>query len=171
MYAANAVLLGNIYQWILEAICLLMYIGWAASTSIVFGDYVLRAFNMDPTHLQLRVAGFACITFSLLLHGTALKWGLWVQNVLGVFKIIILVVVIITGFLALGGHMKAEKPDNFRNVFDGTTTSASSFCSSLYNVGPALLTQVLELKQRLSGHLVLYWIQQRQLCPIGSQKS
>ena len=116
--------------------CLLMYIGWAASTSIVFGEYTLRAFNMDPTHWQLRLAGFACITFCLLLHGTALKWGLRVQNVLGVFKIIILVVVIITGFLALGGHMKVEKPDNFRNMFNGTTTSASSFCSSLYNVGP-----------------------------------
>ena len=111
-------------------------IGWAASTSIVFGEYTLRAFNMNPTHSQLRLAGFACLTFSLLLHGTALKWGLRVQNVLGIFKIIILVVVIITGVLALGGHMKVEKPDNFRNVFDGTTTSASLFCTSLYNVGP-----------------------------------
>ena len=117
-----------------------MYIGWAASTSLVFGEYTLRAFNMDPTQWQLRLAGFACVTFALLLHGTALKWGLWLQNVLGLFKIIILVVVIVTGFLALGGHMKVERPDNFRNVFDGTTTSASSFCSSLYNVGFDLLS-------------------------------
>ena len=113
-----------------------MYIGWAASGSIIFGEYTLRALNMDPTHLQLRLMGFACITFSLLLHGTALEWGLRLQNVLGAFKIMILLFVIITGFLALGGHMKVEKPHNFRNPFDGTTASASSLCSSLYNVGP-----------------------------------
>ncbi|KAF8718948.1 hypothetical protein AX14_011627 [Amanita brunnescens Koide BX004] len=108
--------------------------GWAASTSIIFGEYILRAFNMEPTHWRLRLVAFACITFSLLLHGATIKWGLRVQNILGVFNIIILVFVAITGILALGGHMKVEKPHNFRNPFDGTTTSVSSFCSSLYNV-------------------------------------
>ena len=91
---------------------------------------------MDPTPWQLRLVGFACITFSLLLHGITLKWGLRLQNVLGVFKIMILAFVVITGFLVLGGHMKIEKPNNFQNPFEGTTTSASSFCSSLYNVSP-----------------------------------
>ena len=109
-------------------------IGGAASSSIIFGEYILRAANRDPTHWHLRLVGFACITFSLLLHGIALKWGLWLQNALGFFKISVLIFVIITGFLALGGQMKVEKPHNFRNVFDGTTTSMSSFCLSLYNV-------------------------------------
>ena len=132
-YAANAVLLGN--NSVLQRIHLLtLPIGAGASSSIVFGEYILRAANRDPTHWHLRLVGFACITFSLLLHGTALKWGLWLQNVLGFFKISVLIFVIITGLLALGGQMKVEKPHNFRNVFDGTTTSVSSFCLSLYNV-------------------------------------
>ncbi|KAF8718951.1 hypothetical protein AX14_011629 [Amanita brunnescens Koide BX004] len=117
VYASNAVLTG-----------------WAASTSIIFGEYTLRALNMEPTHWQLRLVGFTCITFSLLLHGTSLKWGLRVQNVLGVFNILILAVVIVTGFLALDGHMKVEKPNNFRRPFEGTTASVSSLCSGLYNV-------------------------------------
>ncbi|KAF8701659.1 hypothetical protein AX14_000351 [Amanita brunnescens Koide BX004] len=117
LYAANAVLSG-----------------WAASTSIVFGEYTLRALNRDPTRWELRLVAFTCITFSLLLHGTALEWGLRLQNILGALKIIILVFVIITGFLALGGYIKVEQPHNFQNVFDGTTASVSSFCSSLYNV-------------------------------------
>lgn len=126
-----------------------IYVGWAASTSIVFGEYALRALNRDPTHWQLRLVGFACITFALLLHGTALKWGLRLQNVLGVFNIMILVFVIITGAFALGGYMMVEKPHNFRNPFEGTTASTSSFCSSLYSVGPIRCSLDFNTKTRL----------------------
>ncbi|KAJ3537275.1 hypothetical protein NMY22_g5656 [Coprinellus aureogranulatus] len=112
MFAANGVLLA-----------------WAAGNSLVFGEYILRAANVEPTRWTLRLVGFACITFSLLVHGTAVKWGLRLQNFLGVLKLIVLVFIIITGFVALGGHMKIEKPHNFTNAFEGTTASASSFCS------------------------------------------
>ncbi|KAF8661271.1 hypothetical protein AX16_001372 [Volvariella volvacea WC 439] len=117
MYAANGVLLA-----------------WAAGNSLVFGEYILRAANRTPTPWTLRAVGFACLTFALLLHGTALKWGLRLQNFLGTIKVLVLLFVIITGFVALGGHMRIEKPNNFSNAFEGTTASASSFCLSLYNV-------------------------------------
>ncbi|KAG5643288.1 hypothetical protein DXG03_001255 [Asterophora parasitica] len=109
-------------------------LGWAAGNSLVFGEYILLAANVEPKRWTLRAVGFACITFALLLHGTALKWGLRLQNVLGVLKIIVLLFVIVTGFVALGGHMKIDKPHNFTNAFEGTTASASSFCLSLYSV-------------------------------------
>ena len=147
VYAANAVLSGNTCMKAYAYSCI--YVGWAASTSMVFGEYTLRALNRDPTHLQLRLVGFACITFTLLLHGTALKWGLRLQNVLGVFNITILVFVITTGVFALGGYMKVEKPHNFRNPFEGTTASASSFCSSLYSVGPIRCALNFSTKKRL----------------------
>jgi len=95
---------------------------------------ILLAANVDPTRWTLRLVGFVCITFALLIHGVALKWGLRLQNFLEIFKILVLVFVIITGFVALGGHMKVPKPSNFTNAFQGTTVSASSFCLSLYNV-------------------------------------
>ncbi|TXT11271.1 hypothetical protein VHUM_02022 [Vanrija humicola] len=118
VYAANGVLLG-----------------WASGNSIVFGEYILRAANQqNPGQWTRRLVGFACITFVFLLHGTRLRWGLWLQNVLGVFKFIILLIVIIGGFVALGGHLKVEKPNNFAHPWEGTTASASSFCLSLYNV-------------------------------------
>ncbi|PPQ92637.1 hypothetical protein CVT25_007716 [Psilocybe cyanescens] len=117
VFSANAVLLA-----------------WAAGNSLVFGEYILLAANVDPTRWTLRLVGFACITFSVLLHGTALKWGLRLQNFLGIFKILVLVFIIITGFVALSGRMKIEKPNNFTNAFEGTTAGASSFCLSLYNV-------------------------------------
>lgn len=117
-YASNAILLG-----------------WASGNSIVFGEYILRAANQEnPGRWTRRLIGFACITFSFLLHGTALKWGLRLQNVLGILKILIVLIIIITGFVALGGHLKVPKPDNFDHAFAGTTANASSFCLSLYNV-------------------------------------
>ncbi|TFK24801.1 high affinity methionine permease [Coprinopsis marcescibilis] len=109
-------------------------LAWAAGNSLVFGEYILLAANAEPTRWRLRAVGFACITFAFVLHGTAVKWGLRLQNVLGIIKILVLVFVIITGFVALGGHMNIEKPNNFENAFEGTTASASSFCLSLYNV-------------------------------------
>ncbi|TEB15507.1 high affinity methionine permease [Coprinellus micaceus] len=109
-------------------------LAWAAGNSLVFGEYILRAANVTPGRWTLRLVGFACITFALLVHGSAVKWGLRLQNFLGVLKLIVLVFIIITGFVALGGHMKIEKPNNFTNAFEGTTASASSFCLSLYNV-------------------------------------
>lgn len=117
MFAANGVLLA-----------------WAAGNSLVFGEYILRAADVEPKRWTLRLVGFACITFALLLHGTALKWGLRLQNFLGVVKIIVLLFIVVTGFVALGGHMKIERPHNFTNAFEGTTASASSFCLSLYSV-------------------------------------
>jgi len=62
------------------------------------------------------------------------KWGLRLQNVLGTLKIIVLLFIVVTGFVALSGRMKIEKPNNFSNAFSGTTSSASSFCTALYNV-------------------------------------
>jgi len=101
----------------------------------VFGEYILRAANQEnPGQWTRRLIGFAGITFAFLLHGTRIRWGLWVQNVLGTLKLIILAIVIICGFVALGGHLKVPKPNNFHNAFEGTTASASSFCLSLYSV-------------------------------------
>jgi amino acid transporter len=148
VFAANGVLLGESHS----PSKLPVYLSpgnsaWAAGNSLVFGEYILRAANKEPGRWTLRLVGFACITFAMLIHGTALKWGLRLQNFLGIVKIGILVFVIITGFVALGGHMKVEKPRNFTNAFEGTTASASSFCLSLYNVscpvtfcGPGVLT-------------------------------
>lgn len=69
-------------------------------------------------------------------HGTALKWGLRIQNVLGVFKVAILILIAFSGFAALAGRVKIDpKPDNFTNSFEGTgSINANAFVTGLYNV-------------------------------------
>ncbi|KAH6995142.1 amino acid/polyamine transporter I [Ilyonectria destructans] len=110
-------------------------LGWASGNSVVFGEYILHAAQVDVDRWNQRGLGIACITVAFIIHGTALKWGIRLQNVLGIIKITIIVIIILGGFIALGGHLKIdEKPDNFTNAFEGTTGSAYGVVTALYNV-------------------------------------
>lgn len=112
-----------------------MLLGWAGSNSVVFGEYILTAARVDVNRFNQRAIGIACITSAFLIHGLALKWGLRLQNALGVIKVVILLIIIIGGFVALGGHVKLDvQPDNFTNAFQGTTGSAYGVVTALYNV-------------------------------------
>ncbi|KAI0671380.1 amino acid/polyamine transporter I [Trametes maxima] len=110
-------------------------LGWAGSNSVVFGEYILHAAQVEVNRWNQRGIGLACITAAFLIHGLALKWGLRLQNVLGTIKLLILLLIIISGFAALGGHLKIEKPHNFTNAFAGTkNASAYGVVTALYNV-------------------------------------
>ncbi|KAI9730951.1 MAG: hypothetical protein M1818_008026 [Claussenomyces sp. TS43310] len=109
-------------------------LGWAGSNSVVFGEYILNAAEVEVTRWNQRGVGLACITAAFLIHGFAINWGLRLQNFLGIVKLLVLILIIISGFVALGGHLRIEKPDNFTNAFEGTTGSAYGVVTALYNV-------------------------------------
>lgn len=110
-------------------------LGWAASNSIAFGEYILNAAQVEVDRWNQRGVGIACVTTAFLIHGTALKWGLRLQNALGFIKLIIVFIIIICGFVALGGHLKIDNNfNNFHNAFEGTTGSSYGVVMSIYNV-------------------------------------
>ncbi|KAL4960402.1 high affinity methionine permease [Aspergillus stella-maris] len=109
-------------------------LGWAASNSVVFGQYILNAAQVEVDRWNQRGIGLACITAAFLIHGFALKWGLRLQNFLGVVKLIIIVFIVVTGWVALAGHTRIETPHNFTNAFEGTTGSGYGVVMALYNV-------------------------------------
>ena len=109
-------------------------LGWAGSNSVVFGEYILNAADVEVGRWNQRGIGLACVTSAFLIHGCALNCGLRLQNFLGSIKLLILLLIIVSGFAALGGHLKVEKPDNFTNAFAGTTGSAYGIVTALYNV-------------------------------------
>ncbi|EAA64751.1 hypothetical protein AN1631.2 [Aspergillus nidulans FGSC A4] len=109
-------------------------LGWAASNSVVFGQYILNAAEVEVDRWNQRGIGLACITAAFLIHGFALNWGLRLQNLLGIVKLIIIIFVIVTGWVALAGHTKIETPHNFQNAFEGTTGSGYGVVMALYNV-------------------------------------
>ncbi|KAK0710716.1 high affinity methionine permease [Lasiosphaeris hirsuta] len=112
-------------------------LGWASGNSIIFGEYILHAANVEPTRWNQRGIGLACITSAFLIHGCALKWGIRLQNLLGTIKVGIILVIVVAGWVALAGHIKLpedQKPHNFTKAFEGTTGSAYGVVTALYNV-------------------------------------
>lgn len=111
-------------------------LGWAGSNSVVFGEYILHAAGVEVDRWNQRGIGLACITAAFLIHGFAVNWGLRLQNFLGVVKLLILLLIVCSGFAALAGHLQpgVPKPDNFTNAFAGTTGSAYGVVTALYNV-------------------------------------
>lgn len=109
-------------------------LGWASGNSVVFGEYILHAAQVDVNRWNQRGIALACVTTAFLIHATNVRAGLWLQNFLGVIKLIIVAIIVVAGFAALGGHLKVEKPDNFTNAFEGTKGSAYGIVTALYNV-------------------------------------
>ncbi|PRT57032.1 High-affinity methionine permease [Wickerhamiella sorbophila] len=111
-------------------------LGWAASNSVVFGEYILVAAGKEVTRWNQRGIGVACLTFSFLLHGTFKRAGLALQNVLGLFKLVVIGMMIIIGFVALGGGGGIKETGNFHDSFTNTADSTSGYgvVMALYNI-------------------------------------
>ena len=59
--------------------------------------------SAPPSPYAARLAGVACITFALILHGTALKAGVRLQNALGMFKLFVFMGIALSGLAVLVG--------------------------------------------------------------------
>jgi amino acid transporter len=103
---------------------------------------LLHSLSIEPTWFHTRLVAFSCLTFICLVHGTLLKWGVRLQNGLGLFKLIVLTLISVSGLLSLAGFKRVqvregyEKPDNFswQKFWEGSGTGANAFVSGLYNV-------------------------------------
>ncbi|OJJ44517.1 hypothetical protein ASPZODRAFT_682490 [Penicilliopsis zonata CBS 506.65] len=109
-------------------------LGWTAGNSVIFGEYILNAAGVEVNRWNQRGIGLACVTVALLIHSCALKWGLRLQNLLGAIKLIIILIIVVTGWAALAGHLKVDPPDNFTDAFAGTKGSGYGIVTALYNV-------------------------------------
>lgn len=96
----------------------MILLGFSSGNSLAFGRYCLYASGSEaPDGWIARSIGVACITFAVLLHSFLPKWGLRLVNVLGVFKVVILLFIVFSGFAALAGHRLIPDPHNFDNAF------------------------------------------------------
>ncbi|KAL6306037.1 amino acid transporter [Sparassis latifolia] len=119
-----------------------VFIGWETTSSVIFGEYGLHALNpsVSPAPAATRLAGVLCISLALVLHGTHPSWGIHVSNVLGVFKLLVLVVIIASGLAVLArvpGFELSDPPRNFEwdHMWEGTLTGGvSAFVTGLFTV-------------------------------------
>ncbi|KAI9065624.1 amino acid transporter [Trametes sanguinea] len=116
--------------------------GWQAASCSVFGEYALHALNPSetPSPTTARLAGVLCITLALFLHGTMLKTGLRIQNTLGLFKLLVLIGIALSGLASLlevKGFRLENPPRNFewdRMWEGGLQGGANAFVTGLFNV-------------------------------------
>ncbi|KAF9446973.1 high affinity methionine permease [Macrolepiota fuliginosa MF-IS2] len=119
-------------------------LAWAAAIATIFGEYLCKALlNHEPSSELRKLASFASITFAFLLHGLVLRFGLRLQNLLGVTKLLIVLIIIATGYVAFRDGIPTESglpPDrwrarkNFFDIWEGTSRNPNSLCIALYNV-------------------------------------
>jgi len=103
---------------------------------------LLHSLSIEPTWFNTRLVAFSCLTSICLVHGTLLKLGLRLQNTLGVFKLLVLALISLSGILCLAGvkfiqvRDEYEKPNNFTwaKLWEGSGTGPNAFVNGLYNV-------------------------------------
>lgn len=82
-----------------------MLVAWTLLRSSIHRIIPVVFHAFDPTRTPsasaTRVAGVACMTFALLLHGVVLKAGLRVQNALGMFKLLVLFGIALSGLASM----------------------------------------------------------------------
>ncbi|KAK4446956.1 high-affinity methionine permease [Podospora aff. communis PSN243] len=97
----------------------MILLGFSSGNSLAFGRYILYAAGNElKDTYRGRAIGVACVTFAVVLHAVAPKWGVRLFNVLGVFKVVILLFIVFAGFAALAGHRLVDNPHNFDNAFE-----------------------------------------------------
>lgn len=96
----------------------MILLGFSSGNAYAFGRYVLLAAGQDQGDgWRPRGIAIACITFAVALHSAAPKWGLRLVNVLGIFKVVVLVFIVFSGFAALAGRRLVDDPHNFDDAF------------------------------------------------------
>lgn len=96
----------------------MILLGFSAGNALAFGRYVLFASgSKSPDGWIARGIAVACVSFSVLMHSLLPKWGIRLFSVLGIFKVIVLLVIVCSGFAALAGQGRKKNPRNFENAF------------------------------------------------------
>jgi amino acid transporter len=111
-------------------------LGFTAGGCIVFASNIVVASNRTPTPWEERGIAIAVIVFITLLHTFFPGAGVRTMNALGVIKIITLLFIVVTGWVILGGGVKAipDPKASFRNAFHGSSTTGNQYATALFKV-------------------------------------
>ncbi|KAG1821409.1 amino acid transporter [Suillus variegatus] len=110
-------------------------LGFTPTGCIVFASNILVAADQLVGRWNERGIALGVIFFVTLLHGLTPKTGVLIMNLLSIFKILILVLVVITGWVVLSGKTRVADPHyNFRNAFAGSSTSSSDYAAATFKI-------------------------------------
>lgn len=113
-------------RYLATCIFAVQFVLFAISTagSISFSSYMILANDPDnrtPDAWVIRGVAITALTGVCLIHAFTPRLGIWLSNGLGAFKLVLLSLVVFTGFAALAGRMEKPSPGNFKS-FHGEGT-------------------------------------------------
>ncbi|KAL9093855.1 MAG: hypothetical protein Q9165_003778 [Trypethelium subeluteriae] len=113
-----------------------IFLGFTASGCIIFASNIVQAANRTATEWEERGIAITVIVFVTAVHTFIPKMGVRLNNFLGSLKVIILVFIIVTGWVVLGGGAKRiQNPGaSFKNSFHGSATSSNLYATALFKV-------------------------------------
>ncbi|KAI9461594.1 amino acid permease-domain-containing protein [Lactarius psammicola] len=107
-------------------------LSFSATNAVVFAQYTLSLFDLPITDYSQTVVALGVATFSVGVVAASTKWSLRAVNVLGIFKVLSLVFVAVTGVAVLAGFTRVSDPfANFHNVWQGSSTNPNSLATAL----------------------------------------
>ncbi|KAF9052140.1 amino acid transporter [Panaeolus papilionaceus] len=110
-------------------------LGFTASGCIVFANNILIAAGHSAERWAVRGIALGVIFFATFLHGVTPKFGIWLMNALSMFKVIILLFVVVSGWVVLSGKTHIKDPHaNFRNAFAGSSHSGNDYATATFKV-------------------------------------
>ncbi|KAF8469286.1 amino acid transporter [Russula ochroleuca] len=83
----------------------------------------------------VRGIAIGAICFVILLHGFTPRLGVYVINVLTLFKTVVLLLIVVTGWIVLSGKTQVKDPHvNFRHAFAGSSHSGHDYATAMFEV-------------------------------------
>lgn len=87
-------------------------LGFTASNCIVFGEYVLFAFQREPDSLDRKWLAVGLLSAITVIHSCFLRAGIFIQNVLGWVKIGLICFMVLTSLAVLFKHPQNDEASN-----------------------------------------------------------
>src|SRR5947199_5525336 len=94
------------------------------------------------------------------MHAFTPKAGIFISNALGGLKLLILFLIVSTGFAALAGHVTNGKPDNFSSFNgNGTACDLPPYADEMKAANYAIaLLQVCQIISEAASKVVSAWL-------------
>ncbi|KAE8215132.1 hypothetical protein CF327_g1552 [Tilletia walkeri] len=110
-------------------------LGFTSQGCIIFATNIVAAADRKASEWEQRGIAIAVITFVTLVHGLLPNTGVRMMNVLSVIKIILLIVVCVTGWVVLGGGTRVQDPKAaFRDAFAGSSNAPYNYATALFKI-------------------------------------
>ncbi|KAL6702793.1 hypothetical protein ACN47E_000929 [Coniothyrium glycines] len=108
---------------------------FSSSNAVVLAQYIYRAAGYSASEWENKGLALSSYTFLAFLCLISTKWSMRLSNIIAAVKIIILLFIVITGFVVLGGGTSIEDPGaNFRNSFDDITSNGNDVVNALISI-------------------------------------